>query len=69
MKILRTNPFKRDFQNLPDPIKRRTEKALRLLVSDPHHPSLRVKKVKGELIKGFSNVFEARITRNYRFFF
>jgi len=69
MKISRTDAFKRDFQKLPDRIKRRTEKALRMLVTNPHHPSLRVKKVKGELIKGFDNVFEARITRDYRLFF
>jgi mRNA interferase RelE/StbE len=69
MKALRTEPFKRDFQRLPDAIKRRTEAALRLLLSNPHHPSLRVKKVRGEIMKGFSNIFEARITRDYRFFF
>jgi mRNA interferase RelE/StbE len=69
MKISRTDAFKREFQKLPDRIKRSTEKALRLLVTNPHHPSLRVKKVKGELIKGFDNVFEARITRDYRLFF
>jgi hypothetical protein len=63
MKISRTDAFKREFQKLPDRIKRSTEKALRLLVTNPHHPSLRVKKVKGELIKGFDNVFEARICK------
>jgi len=69
MKISRTNPFKRDFQKLPDRIKKRTGQALRLVVTNPHHPSLRMKKVKGEFIKGFENVFEARITRDYRLFF
>jgi hypothetical protein len=54
---------------LPEPIKRKAEKALRLLASNPHHPSLRIKKVKGETIKGFENVFEGRITRDYRLFF
>jgi mRNA-degrading endonuclease RelE of RelBE toxin-antitoxin system len=69
MKFVRTDPFKRDFQRLPETIKRRTEAALRLLLSNPHHPSLRVKKARGEVIKGYSNVFEGRITRDYRFFF
>jgi mRNA-degrading endonuclease YafQ of YafQ-DinJ toxin-antitoxin module len=69
MKILTKGPFKRDFQKLPDVIKRRTEAALRLLLSNPHHPSLRIKKVKSKVIKGYSNVFEGRITRDYRFFF
>jgi len=50
MKILRTEPFKRDFQKLPDLIKRRTEAALRLWVCNPHHPSLRIKKVKGNIL-------------------
>jgi mRNA-degrading endonuclease YafQ of YafQ-DinJ toxin-antitoxin module len=69
MKFIRTDPFKRDFQRLPEAIKRRTEVALRLLLSNPHHPSLRGKKVKGEVVKGYSNIIEARITRDYRFFF
>ena len=69
MKVSRTESFKRDFQRLPDAIKRRTEAALRLLMANPHHPSLRVKKVKGEILKGYSNIFEGRITRDYRFFF
>ena len=69
MKVCRTDPFKRDFQRLPDIIKRRTEVALRLLMSNPHHPSLRSKKVRAEVIKGYGNIFEGRITRDYRFFF
>lgn len=69
MKIIRTNPFKRDFQRLPDHIKKRTAKALKLLINDRFHPSLHVKKVKGEPIKGFDNVFEARVTSGYRLFF
>jgi mRNA interferase RelE/StbE len=69
MKLIRTDPFKRDFQKLPEHLQRRTETALKLLLTNPHHPSLRVKKVRGELIKGFDNVFEARITRDYRLFF
>jgi len=67
--VIRTEPFKRDFRRLPEAIKRRTEAALRLLLSNPHHPSLRVKKVRGEIIKGYGNIFEGRITRDYRFFF
>jgi len=69
MRVCRTEPFKRDFQRLPETIKRRTEAALRLLLSNPHHPSLRIKKVRGEIMKGYRNIFEGRITRDYRFFF
>ena len=39
-------------------------------MANPHHPSLRIKKVKGEYFtKGYDNIFEGRITRDYRFFF
>jgi mRNA-degrading endonuclease RelE of RelBE toxin-antitoxin system len=69
MKLIFPESFKRDFRKLPEAIKRRTEAALRLLVSNPHHPSLRVKKVRGEILKGYDNIFEGRITRDYRFFF
>jgi len=69
MKLSFTSLFKRDFNKLPETIKRRTEGALRLLVSNPHHPSLRIKKIKGNILKGYENIFEARITRDYRFFF
>ena len=69
MRAFRTEPFKQDFQRLPEPIKRRTEVAIRLLMANPHHPSLRVKKVRGEILKGYDNIFEGRITRDYRFFF
>jgi mRNA interferase RelE/StbE len=69
MRILRTEQFKRDFQKLPIKIKRRTQEALRLLLSNPRHPSLRIKKVRGEILKGYTNIFEGRITRDYRFFF
>jgi hypothetical protein len=37
MKIIRTHLFKDDFQKLPDNIKRGAEKALRMLLNDPHH--------------------------------
>ncbi len=69
VKVLRTEPFKRDFRKLPEEIKRRIEAALRLLLSNPHYPSLQIKKVRGKIIKGYSNIFEGRITRDYRFFF
>ena len=39
MRIIRTESFKRDFQALPGPIKRRTEQALRFFVANLRHPS------------------------------
>ena len=54
---------------VPPVVARRAEKALNLLVTNSHHPSLGVKKVKSKAIEGFENVFEGRFTRDYRFFF
>ena len=64
MILERTERFKRDFQSLPDPIRRRTEKQLTLLLQNPRHPSLRIKK-----LEGTSDIWEGRITRKYRFTF
>lgn len=69
MKVVITDPFKKDFKKFPDLIKKRMEKALSLLESNLHHPSLQIKKVKSEVIKGYDNVFEGRITKSHRFFF
>ena len=38
MNIIRTASFLKDFGSLPDDIKRRTEKALKLLTANPFHP-------------------------------
>ncbi len=70
MKIIRTASFLKDFGSLPTDIKRRTEKVLILLATNPFrpfHPSLHIKKTKGEIIKGCSDVFEGRITKSHRF--
>ena len=69
MNLVRTDLFKKDFLNLPTSIRRQTEKALRLLVADLFHPSLHIKKTKGEVLKGYQNVFEGRISKSYRFLF
>ena len=64
MRIVRTDTFKRDFQALSAQLKRRTEQALRFLLSDPHHPSLHTKR-----IRGTRNYWEARVTRSHRLIF
>jgi len=64
MEIERTESFKRDFKKLPDRIKRRVEKAIRLLVSNPRHPSLRAK-----IIDPRFRIWQARVTRSYRLYF
>ena len=69
MKLARTHLFKNDFLKLPESIKRRSEKVLRLLAADPYHPSLHIKKTKGEVLQGYHNVFEGRFSKSYRFLF
>jgi len=69
MNFVRTDPFKRDFLKLPENIKRSAEKALRLFATNPFHPSLHIKKTKGEILKGYHNVFEGRFSKSYRFLF
>ena len=60
MNIRRTDAFLRDYRALPIEIRKRVEKQLRLLLEDFHHPSLRLKKLKG------TDKFEIRISKGYR---
>lgn len=64
MKIARTELFKRDYKKLPEKIKGRTDKSLYHLVTNPSHPSLRIKK-----IKSAGNIWEASITKKYQLSF
>jgi mRNA interferase RelE/StbE len=64
MKIQTTRPFDKDYDALPESIKDRADKQLGLLVENPHHPSLRIKK-----IKSHPNILEGRVTKSYRFTF
>ena len=64
MKIQTTKPFDEDYDALPEGIKERAEKQFVLLMENPHHPSLRLKK-----IKGHPNIWEGRVTKSYRFTF
>jgi mRNA-degrading endonuclease RelE of RelBE toxin-antitoxin system len=64
MKIQTTKPFDEDYHSLPEVIKERTEKQLTLLLENPHHPSLQLKK-----IKGHPNIWEGTVTKSYRFTF
>ena len=67
MTLRTTKPFDRDFAFLSEAIKERAEKQFALLLQNPRHPSLRVKKMKGKW--GKQGIFEARVTRGYRFTF
>lgn len=64
MEISRSDRFKKAYKKLLKNIQQRFEKQLSFLVKDFHYPSLRVKKKRGG-----ENVWEARITKSYRFTF
>lgn len=64
MSLIFTNRFKKAYQRLPQNIQGKVKKALRLLVENPRHPSLRVKR-----IQGTDKIYEGRIDLKYRFSF
>ena len=69
MKIVYTKTFIRDYKKLPENIQKLFEKQLTLLLSDLKYPSLHIKKTKGNILKNYTNIFERRIDKNYRFIF
>ena len=64
MKLLFSKNFLRDYRKLPERIQETADKQLKLLLSNPKHPSLNVKTV-----KGVKDIWEARATYHYRFTF
>jgi mRNA-degrading endonuclease RelE of RelBE toxin-antitoxin system len=64
MKLLFTKTFIRDYRKLPQDIQQLADKQLGLLLSDPRHPSLNLKKMKDP-----RDIWEGRITVSYRFTF
>lgn len=64
MKFIFSPEFKKGYKKLPGNIKKKTDKQLRLLEKDFRYSSLRAKKM-----QGFENVWEARVTLNYRMCF
>ena len=64
MKLSFTKTFIRDYRKLPQQLQKTTDKQLGLLLSDPKHPSLRVKKMQDP-----RDIWEGRITESYRFTF
>lgn len=61
-RVLKT--FEKDFKRLPRMMQRQAEEALGRLAEDPRHPSLHTKKMEGT-----EGIWEARISRAYRFTF
>jgi mRNA-degrading endonuclease RelE of RelBE toxin-antitoxin system len=64
MKLLFTKTFVRDYRRLPQDIRQLTDKQLGLLLSNPRHPSLNLKKMQDP-----RDIWEGRITMSYRFTF
>ena len=64
MKLRPTERFAKDYVRLPQRLQDRVDKALGLLLENPGHPSLQIKK-----IKGHENRWEGRVTLKYRFVF
>lgn len=64
LRLVLTERFRKSALELGPEIREKLKKQIGLLASDPRHPSLRVKK-----IKGTGSVFEARVDRDHRFTF
>jgi hypothetical protein len=56
-----TRRFRQAYDSLPEEIRRRADRAYALFQRDPHHPSLRFKKIHQQ-----EPVYAVRITRDYR---
>ncbi|MBI4531885.1 MAG: hypothetical protein HY709_10260 [Candidatus Latescibacteria bacterium] len=64
MKLLATKPFDKDFEELPTRIKTLALKKFNILLQNPRHPSLRIKKMEDP-----RDIWEGSITKSYRFTF
>ena len=64
MKFEQTKRFEKDYQKLPQRIRKQVGQKLGFLLQGIHHPSLRTKKIKSE-----KDVYELSITKNYRLTF
>ncbi len=69
MKPVFTKGFVRQYQELFRNLQRKFDKALEVLLSDFRHSSLRVKKMGGQRNSRGYDVWEARISKSYRFTF
>jgi mRNA-degrading endonuclease RelE of RelBE toxin-antitoxin system len=64
MKVLSTKTFDQDYKTLPDTIQSLVDRKLRIFLQNPHHPSLRIKKMEDP-----REIWEGRISKSYRFTF
>ncbi len=63
MKVVFSEPFKKDYANLPREIKQTLDKTLKFFLVNPRHPSLRTRKLPN------TSIWYARLARDYRFTF
>jgi mRNA-degrading endonuclease RelE of RelBE toxin-antitoxin system len=64
MKLSFTKNFVREYRRLPQEIQRDVDKQLELLMENPNHPSLSLKKMQDP-----RSIWECRVTYSYRFTF
>ena len=64
MRLQPTERFAKEYERLPQPLQRRVDKVLGLLLENPRHPSLQIKRIRGQ-----ENRWEGRVTLHYRFIF
>ncbi len=64
MKLRWTPLFRRDYESLPQEVQSRADKAIRLLQTNPRHPSLQSKKM-----HGVEGIWEARVSISQRITF
>lgn len=64
MRLLFTKNFVRDYRRLPEAIQNTVDKQLELLLSNPQHPSLSIKKMNDP-----RGIWEGRVTAAYRLTF
>ena len=64
MKLIFTKPFIKAYRDLSPEIQKITDKQLGLLLSNPRHPSLHIKKMEDP-----REIWEGRVTVSYRFTF
>ena len=64
MELSYSPAFLKAYENLSGELREQVDKQIAILAANPHHPSLRTHKRRGE-----KDVWQARITRSYRLFF
>jgi mRNA-degrading endonuclease RelE of RelBE toxin-antitoxin system len=64
MRLQPTERFANEYERLPQHLQRRVDKVLGLLLENPRHPSLQIKRIRGQ-----ENRWEGRVTLHYRFIF